>query len=127
MSILCYCKFTIFASMKIESYEIFNDLFKKYNVKVFIKRLDKIPNSVTGNKYYKLKYNILQAKKNSCKQIITFGGAFSNHILATSIISKENNLKSIAFIRGEETLPLNPTLKLATSNGMKILYYFLLK
>ena len=122
MSIYYYCKFTIFASMKIESYEIFNDLFKKYNVKVFVKRLDKIPNSVTGNKYFKLKYNILQAKKNSCKQIITFGGAFSNHVLATSIISKENNLKSIAFIRGEETLPLNPTLKIATSNGMKILY-----
>ena len=86
--------------------------FKKYNVKVFIKRLDKIPNSVTGNKYFKLKYNILQAKKNSCKQIITFGGAFSNHVLATTIISKENNLKSIAFIRGEETLPLNSTLKI---------------
>ena len=108
--------------MKIESYEIFNDLFKKYNLKVFIKRLDKIPNSVTGNKYFKLKYNILQAKKNSCKQIITFGGAFSNHVLATSIISKENNLKSIAFIRGEETLPLNPTLNIAASNGMKIFY-----
>jgi 1-aminocyclopropane-1-carboxylate deaminase len=108
--------------MKIESHEIFNDLFKKYNVKVFIKRLDKIPNSVTGNKYYKLKYNILQAKKNSSKQIITFGGAFSNHVLATSIISKENNLKSIAFIRGEETLPLNSTLKIAASNGMKIFY-----
>jgi 1-aminocyclopropane-1-carboxylate deaminase len=108
--------------MKIESYEIFNDLFEKYNVKVFIKRLDKIPNSVTGNKYFKLKYNILQAKKNSCKQIITFGGAFSNHILATSIISKENNLKSIAFVSGEETLPLNSTLKIAASNGMKILY-----
>ena len=122
MSIFYFCKFTIFVSMKIESHEIFNDLFKKYNVKVFIKRLDKIPNSVTGNKYYKLKYNILQAKKNSCKQIITFGGAFSNHILATSIISKENNLKSIAFIRGEETLPLNSTLKIAISNGMKILY-----
>ena len=122
MSILYYCKFTIFASMKIESYEIFNDLFKKYNVKVFVKRLDDISSSISGNKYFKLKYNISQAKKNSCKQIITFGGAFSNHILATSIISKENNLKSIAFIRGEETLPLNPTLKVATSNGMKILY-----
>jgi len=108
--------------MKIESYEIFNDLFKKYNVKVFVKRLDDISSSISGNKYFKLKYNISQAKKNSCKQIITFGGAFSNHILATSIISKENNLKSIAFIRGEETLPLNPTLKVATSNGMKILY-----
>ena len=122
MSILCYCKFTIFASMKIKSYEIFNDLFKKYNVKVFIKRLDDISSSISGNKYFKLKYNIVQAKKKSCKQIITFGGAFSNHILATSIISKENNLKSIAFIRGEEALPLNPTLKLAKSNGMKILY-----
>ena len=122
MSILYYCKFTIFASMKIESYEIFNDLFKKYNVKVFVKRLDGISSSISGNKYFKLKYNIVQAKKNSCKQIITFGGAFSNHILATSIISKENNLKSIAFIRGEETLPLNPTLKIAASNGMKILY-----
>lgn len=122
MSILCYCKFTIFASMKIESHEIFNDLFKEYNVKVFIKRLDNISSSISGNKYFKLKYNIVQAKKNYCEQIITFGGAFSNHILATSIISKENNLKSIAFIRGEETLPLNPTLKLATSNGMKIIY-----
>ena len=71
----------------------------KKKLKVFMRRLDLISNPVSGNKYFKLKYNIDYAIKSKLNTIITFGGAYSNHILATSIISKENNLKSIGFIR----------------------------
>ena len=87
-----------------------------------MRRLDLISHPVSGNKYFKLKYNIDYAIKSKLNTIVTFGGAYSNHILATSIFSKENNLKSVGFIRGEETLPLNSTLTDAVKNGMEIIY-----
>ena len=96
--------------MKIETHEIFNSMYKDANVKVSIKRLDLIDSEVSGNKYFKLKYNIEEAISKSFDTILTFGGAFSNHILATSIIANNNNLSSIGVIRGEEHSPLNNTL-----------------
>ena len=108
--------------MKFNTQEIFDVLFKEKEVKVFMRRLDLISSPVSGNKYFKLKYNILKALENRNDTIVTFGGAYSNHILATSIISKEENIKCIGYIRGEKTLPLNPTLNDAINNGMKIRY-----
>ena len=108
--------------MKIITQEIFDPSFNEKKIKVFMRRLDLISHPVAGNKYFKLKYNIDYAIKSKFNTIVTFGGAYSNHILATSIISKENNLKSIGFIRGEETLPLNSTLTDAVKNGMEIIY-----
>ena len=108
--------------MKIITQEIFDPSFNEKKIKVFMRRLDLISHPVSGNKYFKLKYNIDYAIKSKLNTIITFGGAYSNHILATSIFSKENNLKSVGFIRGEETLPLNSTLTDAVKNGMEIIY-----
>ena len=108
--------------MKIETHEIFNSIYKDANVKVYVKRLDLIDSEVSGNKYFKLKYNIEEAKSKSFNAVLTFGGAFSNHILATSIIAKNNNLSSIGVIRGEEHSPLNYTLQEAVANGMKLIY-----
>ncbi|MDG2139725.1 MAG: pyridoxal-phosphate dependent enzyme [Flavobacteriales bacterium] len=108
--------------MKIETHEIFNSMYKDANVKVSIKRLDLIDSEVSGNKYFKLKYNIEEAISKSFDTVLTFGGAFSNHILATSIIANNNNLSSIGVIRGEEHSPLNNTLQKAVNNGMKLVY-----
>src|SRR5690606_20200939 len=53
----------------------------------------------------------------------TFGGAYSNHIFATAAAAREYGLKSIGIIRGEEHLPLNPTLSFAVKNGMQLVYW----
>ena len=108
--------------MKIITKQIFDTCFDEKKVKVYMRRLDLISNQVSGNKYFKLKKNIEYVLKSKFKSIITFGGAYSNHIHATSIIAKQNNLKCIAFVRGEERLPLNPTLDDAVKNGMEIIY-----
>ncbi len=85
-------------------------------------RIDKVHSQVSGNKWYKLKYNLLKAKEEGHHTLLTFGGAFSNHIIATAAAAKEAGFKSIGIIRGEETLPLNPTLRLASFMGMDLHY-----
>lgn len=92
------------------------------NVNVFVKRLDLIHPYINGNKWFKLKYNLQYAKENNYKTILTFGGAFSNHIHATSAAGKIFGFETIGIIRGEEHLPLNPTLSFASKNGMKFFY-----
>ena len=108
--------------MKIETNEISLAVLKEKEVSLFIKRIDKIHPYVSGNKWFKLKYNLIEAKKKGFNTLLTFGGAYSNHILATAFAAKENGFSSIGIIRGEEHLPLNPTLRIAINNGMKIHY-----
>lgn len=91
-------------------------------VRLMIKREDLNHPFVTGNKWWKLKYNLEEAERLQKKTILTFGGAFSNHIYATAAAAHELNLKSIGIIRGEETLPLNPTLAFASRMDMKLHY-----
>ena len=85
-------------------------------------RLDLIHPEISGNKWFKLKYNLAQAKKVNKSTIITFGGAFSNHIAATAVACKLEGLKSTGIIRGEESSSANPTLSLAKQNGMELLF-----
>ena len=95
------------------------------NIQLFIKREDLIHPFISGNKYRKLKYNILEAKKQNKKTLLTFGGAFSNHIAATAYSGKLNDLKTIGVIRGEELedkIETNPTLSFAKSCGMEFLF-----
>ncbi len=108
--------------MKIESQEISLPILKEKDIRLFVKRLDKIHPFISGNKWFKLKYNLIEAKKLGYKTLLTFGGAYSNHIVATAFAAKENCLKSIGVIRGEEHLPLNPTLRFARENGMELHY-----
>ena len=82
--------------------EINLPLLKEKGIHLFLKRDDLIHPIVSGNKWRKLKFNIEFAKKNDAKTILTFGGAYSNHIIATAYACKENGLKSIGIIRGEE-------------------------
>jgi len=92
------------------------------NAAIDMLRIDKVHAQVSGNKWYKLKYNLLKAKEEGQTTLLTFGGAFSNHIIATAAAAKEAGFKSIGIIRGEETLPLNPTLRLASFMGMDLHY-----
>lgn len=87
-----------------------------------IKRLDLVHPQISGNKFYKLKYNLLAAKQQNLSSILTFGGAYSNHIAATAYAAHLFSLKSIGIIRGEElaSKPLNPTLSKAQSLGMHL-------
>lgn len=91
-------------------------------VSLYIKREDLLHPYVSGNKLRKLKYNISEVKKLGHSKIITFGGAFSNHIAATSYAGFLNNIQTIGVIRGEElesSWHNNPTLKFASDCGMQ--------
>ena len=81
--------------------------------KIWIRREDEFGEGIKGNKYRKLKYNILKAKTNNSKGIITFGGAFSNHLFATALAGKINGIKTFGIVRGDEwsyKVKENPTL-----------------
>ncbi len=108
--------------MKIQIDEIYMPLFKKKGVKVFMQRLDSINSSVSGNKWYKLKYNLLEVKRKGVQKVLTFGGAYSNHIIATAIAAKENGISSVGVIRGDKHCRDNPTISLAKNYGMHIHY-----
>ena len=93
----------------------------KYGVDLFLKREDNIHPIISGNKYRKLKYNIETAKNEGYKTILTFGGAFSNHIAAVAAVGKAFDIKTIGVIRGDELadkIESNPTLMYAKSCGM---------
>ncbi|WP_417289849.1 1-aminocyclopropane-1-carboxylate deaminase/D-cysteine desulfhydrase [Corallibacter sp.] len=92
------------------------------NVSLSLKREDVIHEYVSGNKYRKLKYNIQQAQKEKKEILLTFGGAFSNHIAAVSAIGSLFGLKTIGVVRGEElkdSYASNATLLFAKSQGMQ--------
>ncbi|WP_373055651.1 1-aminocyclopropane-1-carboxylate deaminase/D-cysteine desulfhydrase [Zunongwangia sp. H14] len=106
-----------------------NQFIKTFDngVSLYLKREDLLHPEVSGNKFRKLKYNIAEAKKQKKQAILTFGGAFSNHIAATAAAGKIAKLKTIGIIRGEElginlpkTLKFNPTLNFANSCGMEL-------
>jgi 1-aminocyclopropane-1-carboxylate deaminase len=87
-----------------------------------IKREDLIHPFVSGNKFRKLKYNLLEAKNQNQSKLVTFGGAFSNHIAAVAYAGKENGFQTIGIIRGEELenkINENQTLKFAKAFGME--------
>ncbi len=92
------------------------------SVRFYIKREDKFHHAISGNKWRKLKYNLIEAKKQNMDTLLTFGGAYSNHIYATASAGKLFGFKTIGLIRGEEHLPLNPTLTFAKENGMELHY-----
>lgn len=91
-----------------------------YQVEVVIKREDAIHPHISGNKYRKLKYNILEAQHLGYATLLTFGGAFSNHIAAVASVGQLFGFKTIGVIRGEELAEVsNPTLGFAKSCGMQ--------
>jgi len=93
------------------------------DVTLYIKREDLLHPHISGNKYRKLKYNLQQARLENKTTLLTYGGAYSNHIAATAATGKEFGFNTIGVIRGEELsteIPSNPTLHFAKSNGMQL-------
>ncbi len=90
-----------------------------------VKREDLLHPVISGNKFRKLKYNLESARNNGYRALLTFGGAYSNHILATACAGKENGFETIGVIRGEEVADKwkeNPTLSKAYEYGMRFSY-----
>ena len=101
----------------------------KYDISLSIKREDQLHPFISGNKYRKLKYNLAEAFQQNKSSLLTFGGAFSNHIAATAAAGFEHGFNTIGVIRGDElatnlkeVLETNPTLKFASEHNMQ--FYF---
>lgn len=98
-------------------------LFKAQGVHVQLKRDDLIHPEISGNKWRKLKLNIEKAKAGKYEGILTFGGAYSNHISATAAAGKALGIATIGIIRGEElNAESNDTLRNAAANGMQLVF-----
>jgi 1-aminocyclopropane-1-carboxylate deaminase len=99
------------------------DNLNKRFIKLFIKRDDLIDENVSGNKWRKLHYNVEHAIQLKTEGILTFGGAFSNHLLATAAACHKIGIKSIGIVRGEElTIDSNETLKKCALLEMKLVF-----
>ncbi len=100
--------------------EIIDTRLEKAGVRLLVKREDLNDPHVSGNKWWKLKYNLIEAISQGYPTVLTFGGAFSNHLYATAAAARDKNLSSIGIVRGERVLPLNHTLSFASRQGMKL-------
>lgn len=91
-------------------------------INVYLKREELLHPEISGNKWRKLKYNLIEANRLGQSTLLTFGGAYSNHIHATANAGRIFGFKTIGIIRGEEHLPLNPTLSDSKNCDMEIHY-----
>ena len=87
---------------------------------VSVLRLDELDTYVTGNKGYKLKHNLLQMQAEGHERLLTFGGAYSNHLVAVAAAGRRLRIETIGVVRGELYEPLNPRLSFAASCGMHL-------
>ncbi len=99
-----------------------DDITREYGINVAIKREDLNHSELIGNKLRKLKYNLIEAQHQHASALLSFGGAYSNHILALSAAGRIFSMPTIGVIRGDELhdAPLNPVLQQAKSNGMDL-------
>jgi 1-aminocyclopropane-1-carboxylate deaminase len=103
---------------------IADDISHVFNKKIraSVLRLDKIHSIISGNKWFKLRFYIDDAKRRNKKTIVTYGGAWSNHIIATAATCKLSGLKSVGIIRGEQPRQYSPTLQQAREYGMDFFF-----
>lgn len=105
-----------------------NTLIQKINfhnasiqgISVSVLRLDMLHPIVSGNKIFKLNYYIETAINEKKNELITFGGPYSNHLVATAYAAREKGLNTLGFVRGEKPVELSPTLKDCINYGMKL-------
>lgn len=110
----------LFGIKNIRFDELENPVFEKKNIKLQLARLDKIHPVVSGNKLFKLHYFIDEAMQSNHKTMVSFGGAYSNHLVAIAFAGKESGLKSIGIVRGEEPKNLSHTLQQCLQYGMQL-------
>ena len=94
--------------------------FSSSNMEASILRLDKLHPIVSGNKWFKLRYYIEEAISQSCTTIASFGGPYSNHLVALAYVAKENNVKSIGYVRATKEDAITPSLQEALAYGMQL-------
>ncbi|MBN8675113.1 MAG: pyridoxal-phosphate dependent enzyme [Chitinophagales bacterium] len=97
-------------------------LFAQKKIELSVLRIDKLHEIVSGNKWFKLRYYISDAIDQQKKHIVTFGGAYSNHIVATAAACQISQLACTGIIRGEEPSSLSPTLLQAKELGMQLVF-----
>src|SRR5690242_8628306 len=95
---------------------------KERNIRVSVLRLDKIHPVISGNKWFKLKYHLEEAKNNKKDHIVTFGGAYSNHIVAAAAAGKLSGFKTSGIIRGERPRQPSHTLLMAMEHDMQLIF-----
>lgn len=100
--------------------EVLYEPINKHGIQLFLKRDDLIHPFISGNKWRKLKYSLLNAKTANKTHLVTFGGAFSNHVLAMAVAGAKFNFKTTAFIRGEEAD--NQLLDMCRLFGMNLFF-----
>ncbi|MCG8610893.1 MAG: pyridoxal-phosphate dependent enzyme [Pseudomonadales bacterium] len=91
-----------------------------FHIEVGIARTDLLDDRISGNKWYKLKYNLKAALEQNAKGVASFGGAFSNHLHALAAAGNRLALPTVGFIRGELVEPFNPTLTDCSTWGMQL-------
>ncbi len=99
-------------------------IFEQYGYRVSVKREDLVFPLASGNKWRKLKYNMEAFHSSTATAILTFGGAFSNHLSATAALCAQENSNCFGIVRGNELQekPLNPTLKQCHRDGMELVF-----
>jgi len=109
-----------FGSISVDEIEL--PILTKKNIILSVLRLDKIHPVISGNKWFKLQYYFNKAKQDNRDHIATFGGAYSNHIIATAAAGKMLGYKTTGIIRGEKPLAISPTLSQAVEFGMELFF-----
>lgn len=102
--------------------QIFNPLLKEKQIQLFIKRDELIHPVIQGNKWRKLKYNLIEARNTQKNTLLSFGGAYSNHLHALAAAGKHFNFETIGIIRGEQHTPPNPCIQDMIDWGMQLKY-----
>jgi 1-aminocyclopropane-1-carboxylate deaminase len=100
----------------------YQSLGKEPEREITVKRFDEMHPTVNGNKWFKLLFNLDEMKRRGAKKLVTFGGAYSNHIYATAAAASELGLQSVGIIRGEEPKSYSPTLLFAKECGMELCF-----
>lgn len=102
--------------------ELADPLFEEKQIRVFMKRDDLIHPFISGNKWRKLRYILQDVRVKGKTHILTFGGAYSNHLLATACLGALSGLRTTGIVRGEQSSELNDTLFLCQTFGMELIY-----
>ena len=90
------------------------------DIQLAVLRLDELHPIVSGNKWFKLKYYLQQAQEENADTIASFGGPYSNHLVALAFAAKKYNLQSVGYVRSNEDEPITPTLLEAKQYGMHL-------
>ena len=100
--------------------EIPSEVFSGSGLRLLVKRDDLLHPHISGNKWRKLKHNLSEAAARGCDKLVSFGGAYSNHLAAVAAAGREFGFSTMGVVRGEKTEPMNPTLQSVQANGMEL-------